>query len=89
MRKILGVFESLIMNKNNAPSPAQLWCDNSFFVPLWCVLFCYSISKDLWHNTLLVIGNGTFNANQCLLISPIFKIPCTLQSLGEKNGVTH
>jgi hypothetical protein len=61
----------------NAPSPAQLWCDSGFFVPVWCVLFCYSMPKDLWHNTLLVIGNGTFNANQCLLISPILKIPCT------------
>jgi hypothetical protein len=35
-----------------------------FFVQLWCVLFRYSTANDLWHNTLLVIGNGTFHANQ-------------------------
>jgi hypothetical protein len=72
----------------NAPSPAQLWCDRGFFVPVWCVLFCYSMPKDLWHNTLLVIGNGTFNAKSVSADFPYFKNTLHFQSLGEKNGVT-
>jgi hypothetical protein len=59
--------------KGHAPSPAQYWCDGGFFVQLWCVLFRYSTANDLWHNTLLDIGNGTFHANQVPADFPVIK----------------
>jgi hypothetical protein len=56
-------------------------------VPPWCILICYSTAKDLWHNTLLVIGNGTFHANQVPADFPDIKKYPALSILGEKNGV--